>query len=184
MRTYALFKKEVGLEPYLWRVSNGTHRGLIAKLRMGVAPLRIELGRYEHNDSGGRGLPAERRTCQLCRAGCIEDEAHFVVECAAFERERGQLWAACERCPTVGALRGQLTGGGTGATAKEVFVKIMREPGVMCTLGRFLEEAFYKREKFLSSRLVGSVSGSAGRLPRPRGGAQTNSGSEVSSESD
>ena len=135
LRTYALFKREVGLEPYLWRVPNSTHRGLIAKLRMGVAPLRIELGRYERTDSGERGIPVESRICQCCIARRVEDEVHFVVECAAFAHERRRLWAACAQCPRMGIPCGQRDLG--GVEAKEVFVLIMREPSVACELGRF-----------------------------------------------
>ena len=159
------------------------HRGLIAKLRMGIAPLRIELGRYGPSASGGKGLPVQSRICQFCRLGCVEDEVQFVLECAAFVRERRRLWAACAQCPSMGISSGQGEGG--GLPAREVFIAILREPSVMCALGRFLEEAFEKREKLLRSRLVGSASLSAGRLPRRSGGAQTNCGSEVSvSESD
>ena len=154
---------------------------LIAKLRMGVAPLRIELGRYKRSDSGERGIPVESRICQCCNARRVEDEVHFVVECAAFAKERRRLWAACAQCPRMGIPCGQREF--RGWEAKEVFVSIMREPGVACALGRFLEESFGRREKLLSSRLVGSASLSAGRLPHMV--AQTNSGGEVYiSESD
>jgi len=61
LRTYALFKEKNELEPYLWRVQDASHRRLIAQLRMGVAPLRIELGRYERMVDGRIGLPAEER---------------------------------------------------------------------------------------------------------------------------
>ena len=107
LRTYALFKERVELEPYLWRIHDASQRRLIARLRMGVAPLRIELGRYEVTAQGGRGLPVEARVCQACRCGCVEDEAHFVVECPAHERESRQLWAACTRCPGIVIARSQ-----------------------------------------------------------------------------
>ena len=171
LRTYALFKERVELEPYLWRIHDASQRRLIARLRMGVAPLRIELGRYEVTAQGGRGLPVEARVCQACRCGCVEDEAHFVVECPAYKRERRQLWAACAHCPEIMSAR-ELAG---VTMVKEVFVQIMNEQSVAGSLGRFLVEAFRKRELILAE-LVGSVSLSAGRRPRPRGVAQTNGG--------
>ena len=42
------------------------HRSAFAKFRCGVAPIRIETGRYE-------GLDFNSRTCPLCR-NAIEDE--------------------------------------------------------------------------------------------------------------
>lgn len=160
LRTYALFKSEVELEPYLWRIKNAAQRRLIATVRMGVAPLRIESGRYEPNPDGGKGLPAEARKCQVCTSGCVEDEAHFVVECPAYTSERRRLWVACDRCPTIVAARAQ------AATPKQLFACMMREEKVVCAVGKFLSKAFRKRELILTSKLVGSASLSAGRRPR------------------
>ena len=166
-----MFKEKNELEPYLWRVQDASHRRLIAQLRMGVAPLRIELGRYERMVDGRIGLPAEERVCQVCRRGCVEDEAHFVVECPAYDRERRRLWAACARCPEVVNARTQVG----ESRVKEVFVRMMCEESVAAALGQFLSDAFRKRESILA-KLVGSVGLSAGRRPRLHGGAQTNSG--------
>ena len=41
LRTYALFKGDFGLEPYLSYVKHEGKRILLFKLRVGVAPLRI-----------------------------------------------------------------------------------------------------------------------------------------------
>jgi len=71
LRSYALFKNEVGLEPYLWRIKDAGQRRLFAALRMGVAPLRIELGRYEQRPLGGKGLPVEERVCQVCNSAGV-----------------------------------------------------------------------------------------------------------------
>jgi hypothetical protein len=162
LRTYATFKDAVELEPYLWRVKEIAHRRLIARLRMGVAPLRIELGRYETStDSNGRssvGIPVERRLCQCCKCRVVEDEAHFVTECSAYARERKQLWAACDQCPVIADARAR------GEEPRVLLALIMREAKVASSLGYFLAKAFRIRNmKFIGAELVGSVGMSAGR---------------------
>ena len=49
LRTYARFKTEIALEPYLIHVHDDRKRALLFKFRAGIAPLRIETGRYECN---------------------------------------------------------------------------------------------------------------------------------------
>ena len=75
LRTYATFKalEPYGMEPYLVFVSEPKKRRLLARFRMGIAPLRIERGRYEANGKvGSRGVPPEERICQHCTLGSID----------------------------------------------------------------------------------------------------------------
>ena len=44
-------------------------------------PLRIEVGRW-------RREPVEERICLKCVSGQLENETHFMFECAAYERPR------------------------------------------------------------------------------------------------
>ncbi len=60
-----------------------SERSLLAQLRVGVLPLRIETGRYCN-------LKLEERICELCSQD-IEDETHFVCSCQTFEDLRKQL---------------------------------------------------------------------------------------------
>ena len=53
------------------------HRSALCKFRRGVAPLRIETGRYE-------GLPLDGRFCPFCNANnnsVIENESHVLLDC-------------------------------------------------------------------------------------------------------
>ena len=59
-------------------------RRMLAKLRGGVAELRIETGRW-------RGLPREERVCKNCRSGEVEDAEHLVMRCELVKEERGRL---------------------------------------------------------------------------------------------
>lgn len=56
LRTYRLFKNDYATELYCSKTLSRKHRSAFAKFRCGVAPLRIETGRYEN-------LSVENRTC-------------------------------------------------------------------------------------------------------------------------
>ena len=60
LRTYRLFKKDFLTEAYLKSILNFKHRSAIAKFRCGVAPIRLETGRYEH-------LNVDERICPICK---------------------------------------------------------------------------------------------------------------------
>lgn len=90
LRTYALLKKELKMEPYL---DDLTIRGGIpelAKLRGGANRLRIEQGRYVKER-------VEERLCLLCQEKKVEDEHHFLLDCPFYDRERKKLWSQVER---------------------------------------------------------------------------------------
>ena len=62
-------------------------RRLIARIRLGCLPLRLETGRF-----AVPRLPEEKRKCIVCaRDGEdaeIESESHFLFRCTAYESER------------------------------------------------------------------------------------------------
>ena len=97
LRTYAKFKSEFGLEPYLSYVEHEGKRLLLFKLRAGVAPLRIETGRYESNidiltGQAKKTIPEQCRICQCCFGG-VENELHFVLVCPIYSELRKRLLA-------------------------------------------------------------------------------------------
>ena len=49
------------------------HRSALSKFRSGVAPLRLETGRYE-------GLEVDQRICPICHSS-VEDEKHVLLHC-------------------------------------------------------------------------------------------------------
>jgi hypothetical protein len=61
-----------------------THRSAFAKFRCGVAPLRIETGRYEN-------LRLNERMCSVC-SGEVEDEAHVLFWCPLYSTFRDHLF--------------------------------------------------------------------------------------------
>ena len=64
----------------------------MSRFRMGVAPLRIEQGRYEANgrNDGSTGIPSEQRICQVCEGG-VEDELHLFMKCPAYNARRQRM---------------------------------------------------------------------------------------------
>ena len=62
------------------------HMRALAQFRTGVAPIRIETGRYER----GR-LPVERRVCFKCQ-NKVEDELHVITACPLYANLRHQLY--------------------------------------------------------------------------------------------
>ena len=47
LRTYRLIKTDYNVEHYCKMLMSFTHRSALAKFRCGVAPIRLETGRYE-----------------------------------------------------------------------------------------------------------------------------------------
>ena len=65
-----------------------TRRSALAKFRCGVAPLRIETGRYEM-------IPYEERHCFYCEKK-VENEEHVLLECPLYNDIRLELFARIE----------------------------------------------------------------------------------------
>ena len=86
LRTYAKFKCQFSMSPYLFEVHNERHRCLLTKFRLGVCPLRIETGRYEIRNKV-KGIPVQERVCPMCNSG-VEDECHFMLMCPRYQHLR------------------------------------------------------------------------------------------------
>ena len=75
LRTYKLFKTEFQVEEYCEMLLPLKHRSAFANFRCGVAPIRIQTGRYEN-------LVFEERICPFCSN--IEDEMHVILDCSVY----------------------------------------------------------------------------------------------------
>ena len=87
LRTYNKFKFDYmyGAEYYVKSALSRNNRSVIAKFRYGVAPLRIETGRFER-------LPVDQRLCFHCN-GLDEDEFHAIAVCPLYQDLRDTLFA-------------------------------------------------------------------------------------------
>ena len=83
LRTYASFKTSLGTEAYVINTLSRSERSALAKFRCGVAPLRVETGRFE-------GIPEKDRLCPLCQSG-IENELHVLTTCEAYSDLQDRL---------------------------------------------------------------------------------------------
>ena len=84
LRTYKRFKNTYEVEAYVKTVMPRCHRSALAKFRCGVAPIRVENGRYER-------LPLDERLCPFCNAE-IEDELHVLTVCPMYTDFRDELY--------------------------------------------------------------------------------------------
>ena len=88
LRTYALFKTELGCEKYLHEITNITVRQSLTKFRLSNSILNIEKGRHTHPKT-----PKEERVCPFC-TNKVEDEVHFLLECPVYRTPREEMISA------------------------------------------------------------------------------------------
>lgn len=84
LRTYRLLKNRYAEETYVRIILPRHHRSAYSKFRMGVAPLRIQTGRYEQ-------IEENRRVCFNCK-DTIESEEHVLMACPLYSDERETLF--------------------------------------------------------------------------------------------
>ena len=77
LRLYNKFKQSIYAEPYLNCITSRKNKSAYAKFRCGVAPIKIETGRYEK-------LNVDDRLCPFCTYNVIEDEVHVLTECSLY----------------------------------------------------------------------------------------------------
>ena len=77
---FSEFKNSPKFDPYLSQIQNRKHRISFTKLRLSDHILMIEEGRHHRPLT-----PRDERFCPHCQ-DCIEDEIHFLTQCAAYDR--------------------------------------------------------------------------------------------------
>ncbi len=90
LRTYRNFKAVFQTEDYVKLVDVRAQRRALAQFRLGVAPIRLETGRYER----GRHLPVDQRTCYVC-TNAVESELHVIIDCPLYTDFREDLFSYC-----------------------------------------------------------------------------------------
>ena len=78
LRFYRKFKQEKCLEPYVYKVQSRSHRSILAQLRCGILPLKVETGRFTQ-------IPLDYRLCVFCECNVVEDESHFLFHCSLYD---------------------------------------------------------------------------------------------------
>ena len=83
LRTYSLFKKDIGFEKYLNFIHEIDVRISFTKFRLSNHSLMIENGRHQK-------INRNLGFCPLC-PNIVEDEVHFLLECTCFEKHRNSF---------------------------------------------------------------------------------------------
>ena len=123
LRTYKTFKHDFITEPY-------------AKFRCGVAPIRIETGRY-----GANRVPPEARLCMQCSR--IEDEFHVIMQCPLYDDVRSSCLNSIHvLCHEFNEL-----------TLEHQFIEIMSNPLYYRIASKFMYDILNKR-RFLTYVIV------------------------------
>ena len=74
------------MEPYVLCVRARGHRSALTRLRAGVAPINIEIGRYT-------STPINDRECPF-----VEDEEHIIMSCPKYSTVREGLFNHATYC--------------------------------------------------------------------------------------
>ena len=85
LRTYKTFKGAFDTESYVKQIMPFPFRSALAKFRCGVAPIRIETGRY-----GSNRIPVNERVCFYC-TNEDEYEFHVLMKCPLYHDLREEL---------------------------------------------------------------------------------------------
>ena len=149
LRTYRRFKSDICLEQYLLHVSNESKRALMFKFRSGIAPLRIETGRYEASRYRQKGIPVNERICFGC-ALAVEDEEHFLCVCPVYKSARDVLFDACNTFNNT--LDGSDLSRYIHINSPNQFVELMKadDANVVNSLASYIWDAFQIREQTLN----------------------------------
>ena len=81
---YQKIKIKFSVENYCNVKLNRSQRSLLAKFRLGMFPINVELGRYKR-------IPREERICPICNLNEVEDEIHILFRCGAYDEARKTL---------------------------------------------------------------------------------------------
>ena len=88
---YSMYQQKYETEMYCMVNLNRSQRSALAKLRLGILPINVELGRHT-------GIPRDERYCIFCKDN-VEDEVHVMLYCPLYDTPPQLLFnAAKELC--------------------------------------------------------------------------------------
>ena len=132
---FSMFKEDFGVSKYIECIPKRSQYTLMAKCRLGVLDLEIEKGRWENK-------PREERLCQVCPFSEIEDEAHFMFSCGAYEQQRATFLQKIDQfLPNFQKL-----------PDRKKYITIMKstDSKVVAEVGKFLLQIHKIREEILN----------------------------------
>ena len=126
LRTYNLFKKEIGEEPYLKSVSNVKDRISLTKFRLSNHKLMIEKGRHLK-------LEKSKRTCPFCNS--IENEIHFLLHCTNFTPIREKLFNDLRKFKNLKIM-----------DVQNAFIYLLKEETIAPIVGKYITKSMELRD--------------------------------------
>ena len=136
LRTYKTFKHDFITKPYVCIITQKKYRSAYAKFRCGVAPIRIETGRY-----GANRVPPEARLCMQCSR--IEDKFHVIMQCPLYDDVRSSCLNSIHvLCHEFNELK-----------LEHQFIEIMSNPLYYRIASKFMYDILNKR-RFLTYVIV------------------------------
>ncbi len=132
LRTYANFKNNYNVENYLMVGLPPAYIKSIASLRLSTHGLEIERGRYYQPP-----VPPERRVCQQCSSGTVEDETHFLFKCQKYQQQRRKMLETLE------PMRNE------PLTLENLFEWKERPPFMI--IAKFIKECMGLRDKYVNT---------------------------------
>ncbi|XP_050403757.1 uncharacterized protein LOC126819646 [Patella vulgata] len=133
LRTYRQFKHIRITESYVTNPKITRHqRRLISQTRSGSLPIAIETGRYSKPP-----ILLENRLCNYCDQKEIENEFHVIMKCKAYNDIRREILADFVNN----------TSPNYDEYSYELFLMIMSDDYAQTSLGKFLEQMYYKRKQ-------------------------------------
>ena len=134
LRTYCLVKFQFKAEYYLEHIQKKKYLIAFTRFRVGSHTLEIERGRYSNPR-----IPINQRLCSKCVE--VEDEIHFLLYCALYEKERIDLFNnIIEIYPKFVCL-----------TPNERFQFLMTcsIPNILTWVAKFIHDSMLKRSKVM-----------------------------------
>ena len=108
------------------------YRSAYAKFRCGVAPLKIETGRYAVNR-----VPVEEWLCEACNS--VEDEFHVLTKCPLYRDARGICFNSINAVSEVFADLPQ----------ESQFIELMSNPLQFKIISKFMHSILNQRRYLL-----------------------------------
>ncbi len=81
LRTYIRIHDGTDIQSIVKKNLSRKHRSQITKLKCGVLPIGIEVGRWTD-------VTEELRVCKICDSGAVESEEHFLTSCSKLQDVR------------------------------------------------------------------------------------------------
>ena len=84
LHLYREINQYLVVEKYVRLNLTSNQRSLLAQLRIGILPIRVETGRFNN-------MKLQDRLCQQCNLQQVEDEIHFLFYCELYAEERNNF---------------------------------------------------------------------------------------------